>query len=409
MTSESPPRSLTPLGGEPGSVYPHQIERLSQALEAAGAEALVATSPANVAYVTGFHGLTHAALQTPQFGVFSRRGTALVIPSADVAPAVADGVEVDHILAFGEAGWFREGSPGPLVRRVQSIINRCAPEAHDALAAALDALAIREGVVALDDARLPGHHRERIASHLGRLRIASGTEPLASARRVKAPFEIECVLGALGIAEEALNEVVQMLKRGVTEREATGLYLTEIVKRGGEPGPSSVTMGDRTSLGLASPSDRALRPREVVRLDVACVYRGYAARVGRTAVLGEPTPEQEAAHGAIQGALEAAVDAASPGRLAREVHEAVVGAMRERGLADFHCPRIGHGIGLEAVEPPSLSPDDARALEAGEVLSLELSHHALGQEGFLVRDTVLVTVGGARVLNRSAHGLVSLD
>jgi hypothetical protein len=43
------------------------------------------------------------------------------------------------------------------------------------------------------------------------------------------------------------------------------------------------------------------------------------------------------------------------------------------------------------------------------VLSIELAHHILGEQGFLARDTVLVTVGGARVLNRSARGLVTLD
>jgi Xaa-Pro aminopeptidase/Xaa-Pro dipeptidase len=103
------------------------------------------------------------------------------------------------------------------------------------------------------------------------------------------------------------------------------------------------------------------------------------------------------------------VDAAAPGRPASDIYEAAVGAMREHGVPDFRCARIGHGIGLELGERPSLAPDDATPLEAGEVLSIELAHHVVGQQGFLARDTVLVTVGGARVLNRSARGLVSLD
>jgi Xaa-Pro aminopeptidase len=46
------------------------------------------------------------------------------------------------------------------------------------------------------------------------------------------------------------------------------------------------------SLGRAWPTERP-PAGELVRLDVGCVHRGYVARVGRTAVLGEPTPEQE--------------------------------------------------------------------------------------------------------------------
>ena len=70
---------------------------------------------------------------------------------------------------------------------------------------------------------------------------------------------------------------------------------------------------------------------------------------------------------------------------------------------------MGHGIGLEPRELPALAPDDVTPLEPGEVLSLEGSYLADGQQGFLARDTVLVTAAGARVLNRSARGLVVLD
>jgi Xaa-Pro aminopeptidase len=390
-------------------MYPHQIERLTAALDAAGGEALVACSPANVAYVTGYHSLTRALRHAPQFGVFTRQGAALVVPAGEVAAAVEGDVDVEHLVCYGEPSALSDEAPGPLARRVHAIVARRTARATDALAAALGALGVRGGVVALDDARLPGDIRQDIARALGDTPLAPGSAHLAEARRAKAPFEIECLVAALGIAEEALNEVVQMLKRGVTEREATGLYFTEIVKRGAEPRPSSIAMGERTALGAVWPSERALRPRELVRLDVVCVYRGYTARVGRTAVLGDPSPEQDAVHGALQAALEAAVDAAGPGRTSGAVYEAARGAMREHGLADVRWTSIGHGIGLELDELPRLVPEDPTVLEPGEVLSIEVAHDVIGRGGLLARDTVLVTAAGARVLNRSARGLVSLD
>ena len=390
-------------------MYPHQIERLTGVLNAAGVEALVASSTANVAYVTGFRSFTHAWLHPPQFAVFARRGTALVVPASDVAAVVADDVDVDHVLCFGEPSPSSADAPGPLARRVQAIVGRRASTAIDSLAAALEALEFGQGSIALDAARMPGAEHDRIAARLSPRRMVPGSAALHAARRVKAPFEIECLAGALRIAEEALNEVIQMLKRGVTEREATTLYLAEVVKRGGEPVPSAVTTGDRTGLGTTWPSGRELRPGELVRLDVGCAYRGYVARVGRTAVLGEPTAEGDAAHGAIQAGLEAAVEATVPGRPAGDVYRAAHGAMGDGGLRVFSDSAIGHGIGLEGCEPPWLAPHDVTPLEAGEVLSIELSHQTAGGGGFLARDTVLVTVGGARVLNRSSRGLVILD
>jgi Xaa-Pro aminopeptidase len=332
-----------------------------------------------------------------------------VVPADEVAVAVADDAEVDHLLCYGEPPGLPEDSAGPFARSVRRSLAEATRLGPDALATALERLGVREGVVAIDDARLSANDRQRIAGRLAHLELVGGSAHFGMARRVKGPFEIECLAGALGIAEEALNEVVQMLKRGVTEREATTLYYMEILKRGGEPAASSITMGDRTALGGVRPSERALRAGELVRLDVGCVNRGFVARVGRTAVLGEPTPEQEALHGAVQAALEAAVDAAAPGRAAREVHAAARGAMREGHLPGAHRAPIGHGIGLELEELPELAPDDPTPLEPGEVLSIEIRDEAVGRRGLLARDTVLVTVDGARVLNRSSRGLVSLD
>src|SRR4029453_1615718 len=106
--SEVSAGELTLVKGKPfgdhDAMYPHQIERLTHAVEAAGAEALVAISAANVAYVTGFRSLAHALLGAPHFGVFTRRGTALVVPAVEVPAVVADEVDVNHVVCFGELG-----------------------------------------------------------------------------------------------------------------------------------------------------------------------------------------------------------------------------------------------------------------------------------------------------------------
>jgi Xaa-Pro aminopeptidase len=411
--SEVSAGELTLVKGKPfgdhDAMYPHQIERLTHAVEAAGAEALVAISAANVAYVTGFRSLAHALLGAPHFGVFTRRGTALVVPAVEVPAVVADEVDVNHVVCFGELGTAAIEPAGATGRRMRAVVARCAPTAEGALACALEALELRRGTIGLDEDPLTHDRRSRLTEALSPFRIVNGSAHLAAARRVKAPFEIECLNRALRVAEESLNEVIQILKRGVTEREAALAYLSDVVKRGGEACPSVITMGERTGLPVAWPSERALRPRELVCFDVGCVFHGYVARVGRTAVLGEPTPEHDAAHSAILAGLDAALDGIAPGRAASDVFAAAVEAMREHGLPDATGGSVGHGIGLERIEPPTLAPGKATPLEVGEVLTIDLAHYAVGEMGFRTRETVLVTIGGARVLNRSARGLVTLD
>lgn len=391
-------------------MYPHQSERLSGALDRAGLQALVATGSANVAYITGFPSRADAGPITGgSSAVFTRQGTALVLPAVEAVSAVVEGTEVDHVVCYGAFSGVIKDSPDGVLRRLQSVLDQRAAGLADSIDRALGLLGVRSGRVGVDATGLVRSEWDRVNGRLASLEVVNGADPLAAARRVKAPFEIECLQRALGIAEEALNEVIQTLARGTTEREAAAAYRAAVVKRGAEPCRVLASMGERTSLPLAWPTDRALHPGEVVCFDVGCVYRGYHARVARTGVLGEPTREHDASYGALLAGVEAALEGTTPGRSASHVVTSAVGATRAHGLARYQSDRVGHGIGLEPCESPELALGEETALEAGEVLQIGVCFHEVGAVGFAVTETALVAMTGARVLNRSARGLITLD
>ncbi len=390
-------------------MYPHQRERLTETMERAGLAALIATTPANVFYVTGFRSLTTAVFNTLNVAVFAPNGTALIVPAVDVAPIVLDGVDVDHVHPFGGfVSQFSEAA-GERERRVRDICDRRAPSPGDALAAALDALGVREGSVGLDEGAVSHPVWERLAGRLRGHPLTPAAEHFLAARRIKSPYELQCLERALHVAEEAANAVVQMLKPGVTEREALIVYEAEVGRRGAQPLPGSVAIGERTSIAAPPPTDRALRPGDLVRLDLGAVYKGYCASLARTAVMGDPTDRQQAAWDAVQAGLEAAIDAVKPGAPAERVHQRAVETVRGAGFADFRRYHVGHGIGLEPYERPKFAAGITTPLELGEVVRIEVPYLEVGWGGLAVRDTVLVTSAGSRTLNRSVHGLVVLD
>jgi Xaa-Pro aminopeptidase len=268
---------------------------------------------------------------------------------------------------------------------------------------------VREGRVGLDEGNLAPAAWERLTRHLGGFTIVPAAAALLTARRVKSPYEIDCLGRALGIAEEALNVVLQMLKPGVTEREAAATYHVEVLRRDAGLYPSSIAFGERTWIALPPPTERALRRSDLVKFDVGAIFKGYYSSIARTAVMGEPNPRQTAAADAVQAGLEAAVSAVKPGVTAGQIYDAVMTATHAAGLAHFVRGHVGHAIGLEPYERPKLDAGKATILEAGEVLRIEVPHHEIGWGGVAMRDTVLVTTSGAHALNRSARGLVVLD
>ncbi|HXJ79025.1 MAG TPA: Xaa-Pro peptidase family protein [Candidatus Methylomirabilis sp.] len=390
-------------------MYPHQAERLSEALDAAQVEGLVATSPENVAYVTGFRSVAGQRGEAPEFGVFTRSGTALVVPAQHAASIAADAIDVDHVVCFGE--WrvsVPEGS-SPEVRRLQEIRAAAAPGPLVALAAALDRLGVRHGSIGVDESHLTRDAWEGLTAGIAGAKIGPAAAHLAVARRVKGPYEIECMGHALRIAEEALDAVIQTIDRGMTEREAAALFASEVLKRGAWPQRPVVMIGERTGIPASWPTDSALRAGDLVRFDMGCIYKGYCSSVGRTAVLGEPSSSQEALSQAVRAGLEAAIAAVKAGGPAGPIFDAAVEAIRGHGIPNHHTDHCGHGIGLQPHEVPLITFGNRATLELGEVLCIEASHYQVGVMGVGVRNTVLVTTTGARALNRSYHGLVALD
>jgi Xaa-Pro aminopeptidase len=391
-------------------MYPHQTDRLTTVLDREGLDALIASAPENIAYVTGFRSLPQSVYRrTPLFAVFTRRDSALVLPAIEVAAAAAAGVDAGHVIPYGEFFFDFDERPGDVGRLIREWTARAAASAADALAAALDALDVRRGAVGLDDGYLAFDAWHRAGERLAPLKVVAAGTFFTEARRVKGPYELECLQRALHLSEEALNALIQDLRPGMTEREATTLYEKAVLDRGGVPSLSIVAFGDRSAIPAPWPSDRALRTNEIVRLEVGAVYNGYHANVARTAIAGDALARPEALHRAIQTGVEAAIDTITTGVRADHVFDAAVAATRAAGLPEYRRHHVGHGIGLEPFEPPTVAAGEDTELEAGMVLRVETPYYLVGWGGMSVMETVLVMQKGSRVMNRSARGLILLD
>jgi Xaa-Pro aminopeptidase len=387
-------------------VYPHQAERLDAALQASGAAALVATAPENVRYIAGVVAALHPRdPRRPFLAVFARGGTALILPAEAVLEAATETPDVTAVVCYGEGDVAGDAGRED-THRARTWLAHATATPEDALEAALAGVGAAGERIALDEDGLsPGQWRG-LAARLGATRVgADGARHLATARAVKAPFEIECLDRALAFAEDAVNEAIQMVKPGVTEREAAQLCTERLLARDVVPGPLHVATGPDSAVASRAPTARALRAGDLVRFVVRGAHKGYHAEVARTAVVGEPSPRQAEA---LQAGIEAAIDALRPGAAAGAVASAAHEAVRAGGLARARSA-IGRGIGLAPWEWPDLAPGGDVVVEPGMVLVVALSYEELGWGGIGLTDTVLVTRTGGHSLNRSRRGLVVLD
>jgi Xaa-Pro aminopeptidase len=390
-------------------MYPHQAERLHAALERHRLDALVATSPANVTYITGFASLARRVYPTQEaYAVVTREGTALVVPTIDLLAVLESQADVNHVACHGRFHLETERARGETARHFAALVAEPAATAAEALLELLRRLGVSAGRLGLDDALLPGPIAATVRQALGAYHVESGSEALAVARMVKSPFELDALQRALHVAEEAINVVLALLAPGITEREAAEAFEREVIAQGARPYCTIVAFGAGSAVPAPWPTERALRAGDLVRFDLGCSLKGYHSDVARMAVMGEPTARQQAAFDAIHAGLEAALDVVGPRASGADVFEAAVTATRKGGLPRFDRHHVGYGIGLEPAEAPRLAPG-GDALEMGMVLRVETPYYVVGEAGLNVKETVLVTRTGATPMNRSHRGLVVLD
>jgi Xaa-Pro aminopeptidase len=146
-----------------------------------------------------------------------------------------------------------------------------------------------------------------------------------------------------------------------------------------------------------------------VRFDLGCLVGPYRSDISRTAVLGKPSDKQARYYAAILAGERAAIAAMKPGVPVSQLFEIAVRTTREHGLAHYQRHHVGHGIGLEPYDPPTINASTTTALEPGMVFCVETPYYEHGWGGVQVEDAVEVTAGGVRMLTRSSQDLAVID
>lgn len=154
---------------------------------------------------------------------------------------------------------------------------------------------------------------------------------------------------------------------------------------------------------------RTIERGDAVVLDFGGAREGYCSDITRTVFVGEPSDEQREVYGIVRAAQQAAFEAIRPGIRAEQVDRAARGVIARAGYGERFLHRTGHGIGLEAHEPPYIVEGNQAPLEAGMTFSDEPGIYLEGRFGVRIEDQVLVTRAGAERLNEASRDLTVVD
>jgi Xaa-Pro dipeptidase len=229
-------------------------------------------------------------------------------------------------------------------------------------------------------------------------------------RWVKEPEEIEMVAQAQAITDDCFDRIVAKLAEGMTEREVA-LEMELTMRQNGADAlafESIVAFGENAAEPHHHPTDRALQTGDIVKLDFGALYRGYHSDMTRTIALGEPSDELRELHDLVRAAQQAGIDAVRPGVTGAEPDAAARRVIADAGRGEAFSHSLGHGVGLEIHEGPSLRAGGEDVLPVGAIVTVEPGVYVPGLGGARIEDMVEITEDGCRPMPRSTRDLVVL-
>jgi Xaa-Pro dipeptidase len=354
-----------------------RLKRLQAAMVGANLDGVVAIAGPNLYYLTG---LAFHLSERPTVGFFPAHG--------------------DPVLVAGNLEESKVTTGAPYALRAFYYNDADGPAA--AFREASQALRFGKARLGVETRRMRVMELRLIEDAFLNPRVDAAEAIFAALRMTKDAQELELMRQAVAIAEQALLATLPIVRPGRTEREIGAELVVQTLRAGSDadlPFAPIVASGPNGALPHATLSDRAIQAGELVTIDWGASKNGYNADLTRTYAIGRVSAELKQIYDLVLAANSAARAATRPGALAAEVDAAARQAITLGGYGPYFMHRVGHGLGLEGHEDPSMHGRNETSLEAGMTFTIEPGIYVAGVGGARIEDDVVVTASGVESLS----------
>lgn len=230
-------------------------------------------------------------------------------------------------------------------------------------------------------------------------------EPL---RAVKTAVELEKIQAAAAITDQAMAQVPEIVRSGMSERQIAWELEKEMREAGadGMAFPVLVASGPNAAHPHHATGDRKVTPGDTIIIDMGGMLDGYRSDLTRSFLVGNDSSEQfMTIYEIVKQAQTAVLQQAKANMGCRQVDAIARDLIAEAGHQEHFGHGLGHGVGLDIHEEPFLSTraKDEERLLAGMTLTVEPGIYIPGWGGIRLEELTVVTTEGLRPLSHSPY------
>lgn len=207
---------------------------------------------------------------------------------------------------------------------------------------------------------------------------------------------------AVEMTEKALEDLKTIQVEGKTEMEVSD-FLVKQFKSYGAVGPSfgpSVLAGRKSAMPHGDTGTDVIQRGDFLLIDFGVVSdTGYVSDMTRTFIVGEATKEQEEIYKTVLKSNLAGIKASQKGTVMGDIDRASRDVIEDAGYGKYFMHRIGHGLGLDVHEAPSVHGGNTDKLEAGHVITIEPGIYIPEIGGVRIEDMLFIDEDTTYILN----------
>ena len=201
-------------------------------------------------------------------------------------------------------------------------------------------------------------------------------------------------------ADQAMQKAWNIIKPGLTEENIALEIQDSFSDQGALPQFSIVASGSNSAFPHHQTGSRVLKEGDTVLIDLGGKFEGYSSDITRMSTVGPPTKDYALVHQIVEDAICAALAAANPGEIAKNVDKAAREVIEKAGFGKYFVHRTGHGLGTEIHEPPFITSTSETILEPGMVFSIEPGIYMPDKFGVRLEEVIILKDSGPEILSK---------
>ncbi len=233
--------------------------------------------------------------------------------------------------------------------------------------------------------------------------LQSAGDLMADLRASKDEDELRSMVEAQRISEKALEETLQIIRPGMTEKEVAAELVYRMLRHGSEGNSFDpiVVTGKNTSKPHGIPGDTVLKAGDFVTMDFGSLKNGYCSDMTRTVAVVDATDEMRNIYALVLKAQLAGIAAGRAGIPGQEIDRAARDVITEAGYGEYFGHGFGHSLGLDIHEGPYENPREQRLMPENSVVSAEPGIYIPGRFGVRIEDVMILRSSGSEVITRA--------